>query len=344
MTGTETMDGVPRLNLEESVRVILSDDHARLERSFVALVIMAEASDQGDLRQAWESFERELLAHMNAEERHLIEPFRRQEPAEADALLREHEEIRAKLTEMGIDLELHCLHPEQVAAIVASLRVHARREERALYPWAVRQLGEVARARVERALATARSTDASGVESMLWRIDPTRSTLGFSLRHIVVHRIHGSFRNWGGKISLDPSDPSRPRVDVWVDLGSIETGDLERDDHVRSAEFLDVAQFPRAVFRGQSVGIVEERAPVIRGVLSLHGVEADVPVEITATEIRVDPAGGARRLCTIKASLDRRQFGLRWNQDLDVGGVVVGDEVEIVGHAELVHTNGARPG
>jgi polyisoprenoid-binding protein YceI len=332
------VDGVPRLNLEESIRTVLSEDHARLDRSFIALVDEAETRDQADLRPEWQAFERELLAHMAAEETHVIAAFRRQEPAEAEALLREHEEIRTKLTEMGIDLELHALRPERVAAFVAELRAHARREESLLYPWAARQLGELAGARLGAALAAAQGAGASKRTSTEWRIDPTRSTLSFSLRHIVVHHIRGSFRNWGGTIALDPADSSRSRVDVWVDLGSIDTGDVERDQHVRSAEFFDVAQHPRAVFASRSVGFAEGRAPVVRGVLSLHGVTVDVPVEITANEGRVDPAGGERRLYTIRASLDRRQFGLRWNQDLDVGGVVVGDTIDIEAHVETVRT------
>jgi polyisoprenoid-binding protein YceI len=336
MAGTATVDGVSGRNLEESIRTVLADDHARLERLFIALIDEAQTGEQAGLRSAWQASEMALLAHMDAEERHVVGAFGRQEPAEAEALLGEHEQIRAKLNEMAIALDLHSLRSERLVAFVAELRAHARREEALLYPWAARHLGEVARTRVEKALASARSSEASEVGSTRWQIDPTRSTLGFSLRHIVVHHIRGTFRSWGGTVSLDPADPARSRVDVWVDLTSIDTGDPERDDHVRSAEFFEVARHPRAVFTSRSVGLVEGRAPVIRGVLGLHGVMVEVPVEITANEKRVDPAGGERRVYTIKASLDRQQFGLRWNQDLDAGGVVVGDNIAVEAHVETV--------
>jgi polyisoprenoid-binding protein YceI len=324
-----------QVRLEESVRTLLSDDHARLERSFQALVDEADAKDQADLRRAWRTFELELLAHMHAEEMHLIAAFERHHAEAAAALRREHEQIRAQLTELGIDLELHCLQPERISAFVGELRAHARREEELLYPWAARQLGETARVRVAETLAAARR-DAPGIKgATVWRIDPTRSKLGFSLRHIVVHHIRGSFGGWGGIISLEPGAPAHARVDVWIDLASVDTGDPQRDDHVRSAEFFDVGRHPRAVFVSRSVGIADS-VPVVMGLLSLHGVVAAVPVEITANEARIDPSGGERRVYAIRARLDRRQFGLRWNQDLDVGGVVVGDTIDIDAHVETV--------
>jgi polyisoprenoid-binding protein YceI len=176
-----------------------------------------------------------------------------------------------------------------------------------------------------------------------WEIDASRSSLTFSLRHIVVQQIRGQFQRWGGTLFINRRDPSLSSAHIWVDLASITTDDPERDAHVRSAEFLDVPQFPRATFTSTDVHVADGEI-VIEGVLDLHGVVRDVEMHAIAGAAAVDAEGRGRTTYTARGILDRQSFGLHWNQDLDVGGIVVGDEVEIVGHAELVHTNGAPRG
>jgi len=174
-----------------------------------------------------------------------------------------------------------------------------------------------------------------------WRIDTRHSTLRFWLRHIVVHQIHGHFESWGGRVLIDPSAPALSSVSLWIDLASVTTENLERDEHIRSQEFFDVARFPRATFTSTGVRVQAHANPVVLGRLSLHGVEREVEVEITDQTSRVGIDGYERRTYEIRAEIDRRAFGLQWNQDLDVGGVVVGDKIEIRAHAETVPA-GAR--
>jgi polyisoprenoid-binding protein YceI len=168
-----------------------------------------------------------------------------------------------------------------------------------------------------------------------WELDPARSVLDFSIRHLVIQEIRGRFRRWGGAVLVDRADPSRSRVDLWIDLASIETGSEERDAHVRSPEFLDVAQFPRARFVSASVEADEERIRV-RGTLHLHGTIGDVVVEVIPDAVTRDPQGVLRSAYTARATVNRQAFGLHWNQDLDVGGVVVGDRVELRAKVEMV--------
>jgi polyisoprenoid-binding protein YceI len=173
-----------------------------------------------------------------------------------------------------------------------------------------------------------------------WDIDPTRSSLTFSLRHIVVQQIGGQFDRWGGTLYINRRDPSLSRVHVWIHLASITTGDAERDAHVRSSEFLDVARFPRAEFHSTGVRIADGEI-IVAGTLDLHGVARDVEMRAIVGAASAESDGRLRSVYTARGTLDRQSFGLHWNQDLDVGGVVVGDKVEIVGHAELVHIDGA---
>ena len=176
-----------------------------------------------------------------------------------------------------------------------------------------------------------------------WRIDTRHSTLRFWLRHIVVHQIHGHFATWGGQLLIDPATPALSSVTAWIDLASVTTDNLERDEHIRSVEFFDVARFPRATFTSTGVRVQAHANPVVLGRLSLHGVEQEVEVEITEQATRVDPGGQERRTYALRAEIDRRAFGLQWNQDLDVGGVVVGDKIEIRAHVETVRAGADLP-
>ncbi len=172
-----------------------------------------------------------------------------------------------------------------------------------------------------------------------WEVEPARSSLTFNLRHIVVQQINGWFERWGGTLFINRRDPSLSSVHVWIELASITTGDPERDAHIRSAEFLDVGRFPRAEFKSTDVRLADGDI-VIEGTLDLHGVVCDVEMRAIAGAASIGADGRERNVYTARGTVDRQSFGLHWNQDLDIGGVVVGDEVEIVGQAMLVHTNG----
>jgi len=180
----------------------------------------------------------------------------------------------------------------------------------------------------------------NGAAQQVWTIDGARSQLTFALRHIVIQRIEGRFAHWGGKLFVDRGRPALSSVEIWIDLGSITTGDGERDAHVRSSEFLDVAHFPRARFTS-NLAEVRGNEVVVNGRLDLHGVVHDVQVTVEIGPTSTDPDGRERSRHTARATLDRQSFGLHWNQDLDVGGVVVGDEVEIRASLELVRVDGA---
>jgi polyisoprenoid-binding protein YceI len=174
-----------------------------------------------------------------------------------------------------------------------------------------------------------------GAQQERWVIDPVRSPLTFSLRHIVVQRINGRFGRWGGTLYIDRGQPSLSSAEVWIDLASITTGDPQRDEHVRSAEFLDVEQFPRAVFRSELVQVRDHHV-TIDGRLALHGLSRDVRVEVDIGRTEKAAGGQMRGHYTARATLDRQAFGLHWNQDLDVGGIVVADQVDIRAEIEVV--------
>jgi len=322
-----------RSDLEESIQTILGGEHQRLERSFEAVVAASAYDDPDELHDLWQGFERQVLAHLDAEEAHVLPLFGKSKPTEAKELLDEHARIRERLLALAIDLDLHSLRPEEVKVFLGELRAHAAREELLLYPWAERQLGKVVGAHLRRALVAGRNAPAPSQD---WRVDRERSTLRFWLRHVVVQQIKGEFARWGGTFTIDEVDPTKSRARVWVDLASIDTANAERDAHVRSDEFFDVTQFPRATFASTEIRLPDKGNPVIRGRLRLHGAERDVDLEIVQRDERIDAEGTERATYSLEGRFDRRDFGLRWNQDLDVGGVVVGDQVQIEAHVEVV--------
>lgn len=168
-----------------------------------------------------------------------------------------------------------------------------------------------------------------------WEIDAAHSSLNFNLRHIVVQQIRGRFERWGGTLFIDRRQPWLSSVDVWVDLASITTDEPERDAHVRSGEFLAVARFPRAEFKSTNVAIPNGQI-VVEGILNLHGITHDLEMRAEVGSTSTDADGRQRTTYKARGTVDRQSFGLHWNQDLDVGGVVVGDEVEIVASVEAV--------
>jgi polyisoprenoid-binding protein YceI len=138
---------------------------------------------------------------------------------------------------------------------------------------------------------------------------------------------------------VDEVNPTSSSIRVWVDLESVNTGEPARDAQVRSPEFFDVAKFPRAIFASTEIRLPDRSNPVVRGRLQLHGTEGIVDLEIVRREERTGADGTARAVYSVKGRFDRRAFGLRWNQDLDVGGVVVGDQVQIEAHVEAIRSH-----
>jgi polyisoprenoid-binding protein YceI len=171
-----------------------------------------------------------------------------------------------------------------------------------------------------------------------WEIDGTRSKLAFTLRHLIVSEIRGEFARWGGEMWLTPEQIERSRVAVWIDLASVDTGSPERDAHLRSPEFLDVTRFSRAAFSSADVAPRSDSEATITGRLSLHGLTDQVELTVTEARSWIDDDGVMRAGYAVRGTINRQTFGLHWNQDLDVGGLVVGDEVELIARIEMVRT------
>jgi polyisoprenoid-binding protein YceI len=169
-----------------------------------------------------------------------------------------------------------------------------------------------------------------------WEIDSSHSSLQFSVRHLVIAKVRGSFARWSGTVQAPDGDFSKATVTVTVDASSIDTGVADRDGHLRSPDFFDVAQYPELRFVGTRVQPRSQGEIDVLGNLTIKGTTREVVLRVEQHGQTKDPWGNVRAAFTAKTSIDRKDFGLTYNQVLETGGVMVGDRVEIEAEIEAV--------
>lgn len=171
--------------------------------------------------------------------------------------------------------------------------------------------------------------------STTWQLDPAHTHVEFSVKHLMITRVKGRFADVTGTVELG-NDPAASTVDVIIDAGSIDTREAKRDAHLRSADFFDVERFPTIAFRSREVRLTGAGDFSILGDLTIRDVTREVTLEVTDEGRGTDPWGGERAGFSAAAEIDRRDFGLTWNQALEAGGVLVGNEIRIALEVELV--------
>jgi polyisoprenoid-binding protein YceI len=160
-----------------------------------------------------------------------------------------------------------------------------------------------------------------------WVIDPSHSSIEFVARHLVVTKVRGRFASFSGTVTVgDPVAGST--VKVTMDAASITTNDEQRDGHLRSADFLDVENFPSVTFRGSAPREVGGEW-VLPGELTIRDVTRPVELTVEPLGVVTDPWGNAKAGFTASGEIDREEFGITWNQALEAGGVLVGKTVRI---------------
>ncbi len=169
-----------------------------------------------------------------------------------------------------------------------------------------------------------------------WNVDAAHSGIHFSVRHMVVSRVRGRFAQYKGSVQLDESDLTRSSFEVEIDAASIDTGTPERDVHLRSADFFDVEAHPTLNYRSRRIERLADDRYRVFGELTIRGVTRDVALEVEYGGQAADPWGNQRVGFVARAAIERKDFGLGWNQVLEAGGVLVGDRVDIDIELELV--------
>jgi polyisoprenoid-binding protein YceI len=170
-----------------------------------------------------------------------------------------------------------------------------------------------------------------------WTIDPDHSNVGFRVRHLMISNVRGSFDKHSGTVVIDDKDITKSKVEVTIDTSSINTNVTKRDEHLRSADFFDVAKFPTMTFVSRNVAKAGQDRLKITGDLTLHGVTREVVLDVEGPSVESkDPWGNIRRGATATTRINRKDFGLAWNKALETGGVTVGEEVTITLEIEMI--------
>ncbi len=168
-----------------------------------------------------------------------------------------------------------------------------------------------------------------------WLLDPMHSTIQFSVRHMMVSNVRGSFREFALEVEFDPEHPELGSVQATVEAASIDTGQQQRDEHLCSADFLNVEQFPRLTFRSTSVEPRGGDAFGLTGELTMHGVTQTVVFDAQYSGNIANAQGGHSAGLSASARIHRRDWGLEWNVALGAGGLTVGDEIRVEVEIEL---------
>jgi polyisoprenoid-binding protein YceI len=162
-----------------------------------------------------------------------------------------------------------------------------------------------------------------------WNIDLSHSAVNFTVRHMVVSKVRGAFNRWQGALQFDAENPERSNVSVQIEADSIDTREPKRDAHLRSADFFDVEKYPTLSFESTNVEQVTDKSYRVTGQLTIHGVTREVVLDTENLGGGKDPWGNERIAFEASTSINRKDFGLSWNQALETGGVLVGDKIEI---------------
>jgi polyisoprenoid-binding protein YceI len=162
-----------------------------------------------------------------------------------------------------------------------------------------------------------------------WQIDSAHSGIHFSVRHLVIARVRGQFGRWTGALTVPDGDFTKATAEVTIDATSIDTGVADRDAHLKSADFFDVANHPEITFRSRRIERKTGDRFELVGDLTIRGTTRAVTLDVESAGETQDPWSNRRAAFSAKTSVDRKAFGLTWNQALETGGVMVGDKVEI---------------
>ena len=166
-----------------------------------------------------------------------------------------------------------------------------------------------------------------------WAVDPTHSSVDFTIRHMMIAKVKGTFHNFEAQIEADPADLTTASISFSVDMASIDTRNADRDNHLRTGDFFEVEKYPKLTFEATSIAKTGEGEYDVTGNVTLHGVTRSETFAVTFEGAGKDPWGNHKAGFSAEGSIKRSDYGLTYNAALETGGVLIGDEVKI--HIEI---------
>jgi polyisoprenoid-binding protein YceI len=169
-----------------------------------------------------------------------------------------------------------------------------------------------------------------------WVIDPTHSEIGFKIKHLMITNVSGRFDSFEAEVQTEGEDFATAQIKARIKTSSINTGNLQRDEHLRHSDFFEVEAHPEILFNSTKVEKIDNDNFVLYGNLSLKGATKPVKLNVEYSGITKDPWGGQRAGFIITGKISRSEFGLNFNAALETGGLVLGEEVKINSEIQLV--------
>lgn len=183
---------------------------------------------------------------------------------------------------------------------------------------------------------TTASTAAATAVATTWQVDPAHSHAEFAVRHLMISTVKGRFAEVTGTLIGDDTDPEVAAIELTIPVAGIDTRERTRDAHLRSADFFGVETYPAIHFRSTRIAVAGTGAFAVTGDLTIHGVTKPITLTVETGGRGKDPWGGERIGFSTSTKINRKDFGLHYNQVLEAGGVLVGDEVKISVELELI--------
>jgi polyisoprenoid-binding protein YceI len=171
---------------------------------------------------------------------------------------------------------------------------------------------------------------------MAWKIDPAHSLIQFAVRHMMISTVRGEFEKFSGSVDFDPDNPEQTEVTVRIDAASINTRETDRDNHLRSADFLNVEEYPILLFESKRVEQTGDDRGKLIGDLTIRDVTREVVLDVEYAGMARSPWGQTSAGFSANTTISRKEWGLTWNQALETGGVLVGDTVKINIELEII--------
>jgi polyisoprenoid-binding protein YceI len=181
------------------------------------------------------------------------------------------------------------------------------------------------------------ATSTGPTSATTWNLDPIHSNAQFKVRHMMISNVKGEFHGLKGSLRLDSTDITKSSVEATIDVSTINTREEQRDTHLKSADFFDVALFPTMTFKSTEIQKRGVDTLAASGDLTLHGVTRSVVLDVEGPSAPIrDPYGNTRVGLSAVTRINRKDFGLTWNGALEGGGIMVGDEIAITIDLEFV--------
>jgi polyisoprenoid-binding protein YceI len=170
-----------------------------------------------------------------------------------------------------------------------------------------------------------------------WELDPAHTNAHFAVKHLVISTVRGHLGKVTGTLTLDENDPTKSSVQATIDAAGVDTGNAKRDEHLKGPDFLDVAKYPTITFKSKTVEKISDDHYRATGDLTLRGVTKEVALDVHgAPKPLNDPFGNVKLGGEATTTINRQNFGVSWSKALDGGGLVVGDDVEVMIDVELL--------